>query len=433
MYDRRSFKLEAKELMRASRPHYMLVALVYVLLTTGLNYAVTAVTGSGGILAGTLSVFLNILVFLFSMVMGVGLAHYTLRLSRREQSALGDLFESFAFAGRSIGMNLLISLYTFLWALLIVGGFAVIIAAAVFLMEDAMAVSVILIALGYIGMAAALVAVVLRYAMSAFALAENPDAGASAAIRRSVQVMRGNRWKLFVMELSFLGWSILAALIVGVVTGVGFLVSGTSWMVESAVLSGGDWMELTSLFSGLANQFSLWSMLGEIVGLPLTLWLTVYMQTSFARFYNFVSGYGAQETGGGYSQPYTAPAVPLGQAQPEPYVAPEPPTPPQELETPRSEEAPATIEAPQTEAAPPVEEVPRAEEAPAEEAPPVEETTSVEEAPVTEEAPQEEMPPVEEPPQEEKPRSEEPARSTPPTPPGGYYTPAPRLDDGEDA
>lgn len=369
MYNRKAFKLEAKELMRTGRPHYMLVALVYVLLTTGLNYAVTAVTGANDILAGTLSVFLNILVWLFSMVMGVGLAHYTLRLSRREQPAMGDLFESFAFAGRSIGMNILISVYSFLWALLIVGVYALVVAGAVLLMEDAVVVSVILIALGYIGLMIAMIAVVLRYAMSGFALAEDPDAGASAAIRRSVQMMRGNRWKLFVMELSFLGWNILVGLIAGAVTVIGFLASGTSWMVEGILMSGVDVEAITELVGGLSGQLSLWTMLGEIVGLPLTLWLTMYMQTSFARFYNFASGYDAGRNGACEPPRYAA-SIPLNQAAPQ---TSEPPAPPREPERPADE------------------------------------------------------------PQPEAPRPEElPRPAAPATPPGGYYTPAPRLDDDED-
>lgn len=317
MYNRKAFKREAKELMRESTPHYMLVALVYVLLTTGLSYAVTALTGAGSVLAGTLSVFLNILVSLFSLVMGVGLSYYALRVARKETTGVGNLFEGFAFAGRSIGMNLLIFLYTFLWSFLIAIGFAVVVAVGALLMESVPVLGVILIVVGYIALVVAIFAVILRYAMANFALVENPDNGASAAIRRSVQVMRGNKGKLFVMELSFIGWNLLIALIALVVMVIGVVVSGTSWMIESVLLTGEDIWEVYNVIESLAGQLAVWTLLAEIVCLPLTMWLTVYMQTSFARFYNYVSGYDYhQYMNGDEAGERPVQAVPLAEATP---------------------------------------------------------------------------------------------------------------------
>lgn len=311
MYDRKAFKREARELMRASTPHYMLVALVYVLLTTGLGYVVTAVTvtGAGGALVGTLGVFLSILVGLFSMVMAIGLAYYALRLSRREQTSMGNLFEGFAFAGRSIGMNLLVALYTFLWSLLFMVAFSIVGALAFYLLDSLFALGIVLMIVNYVALVAAIIWVVLRYAMASFALAENPDDGVSAAIRRSVKMMRGNRWKLFVMELSFVGWGLLIALIALVVMVIGFVVSGTGWIVESTVMTSSMW-EMYNMIDGLAGQMTIWTALSEIVCLPLTLWLTVYMQTSFARFYNFVSGYTRSVNGGGQAEERPTQVIP---------------------------------------------------------------------------------------------------------------------------
>lgn len=326
MYNRKAFKREAKQLMRESTPHYMLVALVYVLLTTGLSYVVTALTGAGSILAGTLSVFLNILVGLFSMVMAVGLAYYALRLARKEQTGVGNLFEGFAFAGRSIGMNILVAIYSFLWMLLVAVVFGVVVAAASFLFEAAMVLGIIIIVVAYIAFVVAVVAIVLRYAMANFALAENPDDGASAAIRRSVQMMRGNKGKLFVMELSFIGWNLLIALIALVIMVIGFVVSGTGWMVENILLTGEDMWEVYSVIESLTGQLTIWTVLAEVVCLPLTLWLTVYMQTSFARFYNYVSGYDYHQhmnCGEAVEQPVQA--VPLTEAAAAPEQADEPP------------------------------------------------------------------------------------------------------------
>ena len=291
MYNRKAFKREAKELMRESTPHYMLVLLVYILLTTGLSYAVTALTNLGGLLGGTIGMFLNVLISLFSMVLSVGLANYTLNLARSKPTAVSDLFEGFSFAGRSIGMNLLVAIYIFLWTMLGAVGVGIVAAIAVLFAESAPALTAVLIVIAYIALIVFMVAVTLRYSMAQFALAENPDDGASAAIRRSVQMMRGNKGKLFVLELSFIGWGLLSALIILAVMAVGVLVTGVDWFVTMFSSLSGNPMDAYNVVMDLIGSMSLWTIIAEVVCLPLTLWLTAYQQTTFARFYNYVCGY----------------------------------------------------------------------------------------------------------------------------------------------
>ena len=43
-------------------------------------------------------------------------------------------------------------------------------------------------------------------------MAENPDIDVSEAIFLSKEMMRGNKWRLFCMDISFIGWAILCAL-----------------------------------------------------------------------------------------------------------------------------------------------------------------------------------------------------------------------------
>lgn len=51
-----------------------------------------------------------------------------------------------------------------------------------------------------------------RYAMAYYLLVENPAMGAAEAIRCSKRIMKGNKWRLFCLLLSFIGWDILDAL-----------------------------------------------------------------------------------------------------------------------------------------------------------------------------------------------------------------------------
>ena len=49
------------------------------------------------------------------------------------------------------------------------------------------------------------------YAMTPYIFAEHPDMTATEAITESRQVMDGNKWRLFCLEFSFIGWDLLCA------------------------------------------------------------------------------------------------------------------------------------------------------------------------------------------------------------------------------
>ena len=55
-----------------------------------------------------------------------------------------------------------------------------------------------------------------RYALAFYILADHPEIGIFEAIRESKRLMYGNKWKLFCLELSFIGWFILGLLTAGI-------------------------------------------------------------------------------------------------------------------------------------------------------------------------------------------------------------------------
>ena len=355
--------------MRESRPHFMLVALVYILLTWGLSTAISWLTGSG-LGNGIVRLFLNILVWLFSIVMGVGLTNYALRLIRREDAGWSSLFAPFNYAGRSIGLPLMVALYTFLWALLVSVGFGVLAGLLAVVLATAESVAslvicIVLLAAAYIALIVVIVMIALRYAMAEFVLVENPDLGVMESIRRSIRMMRGHKGKFFVLELSFIGWSLLIGLISVIVMMIGFavsiypIISSLEAMVSTGVT---DPLELIELYDYLTNlvvsRLEPWILLAQVLALPLTMWLTIYQQTTVARFYNFVSGYDYHR----YMNTQQPPAEPIpGPAPIQPTQEPTRPAPPAEsYYTPQPDlsERPATPE-------PPAPVVPTEPEAPA--------------------------------------------------------------------
>lgn len=69
-------------------------------------------------------------------------------------------------------------------------------------------------------LAVPLCAVIIRlyctYAMYPFILAEHPNLRTLEVLRRSKEMMRGNRWKFFCLNLSFIGWVLLSVLSLGI-------------------------------------------------------------------------------------------------------------------------------------------------------------------------------------------------------------------------
>lgn len=61
-------------------------------------------------------------------------------------------------------------------------------------------------------------AMVYAYRVTLFPLllAENPEMGVRESFKRSAEIMRGHKWQLFCLDLSFIGWFILGLLCAGI-------------------------------------------------------------------------------------------------------------------------------------------------------------------------------------------------------------------------
>ena len=130
----------------------------------------------------TAALFMAVIYFVLGSFVGVGYAKFNLNLVDRNKASFENLFEYFSSWKTTTITRLLRALYTFLWSLLfiipgIVAGFS--------------------------------------YAMTEYILAENPDLTPDEAIQASKSMMMGNRWRLFCLQFSFIGWDILATLAFG--------------------------------------------------------------------------------------------------------------------------------------------------------------------------------------------------------------------------
>lgn len=57
-----------------------------------------------------------------------------------------------------------------------------------------------------------------EYMMIPYILADNPEISRQEAFERSRQMMTGNKWNAFVLDLSFIGWNLLSVLTCGILS-----------------------------------------------------------------------------------------------------------------------------------------------------------------------------------------------------------------------
>lgn len=133
-------------------------------------------------LLGVIAV-LGIVQFIVGGAAQLGYSKFLLNLHDDRDAHVSDLLSQFDRFGDGFCLVLLRGLYTFLWMLLFI-------------------VPGIMAAYGY--------------AMASFVMAENPGMGANEALRVSKEMMRGHKFELFCLELSFIGWDLLSLLTLGI-------------------------------------------------------------------------------------------------------------------------------------------------------------------------------------------------------------------------
>lgn len=124
-----------------------------------------------------------IALFIIMGPLTLGMAMVSLRVMRDRDIKIDVLFGGFKDMSRSFVLYILIDIFTALWSLLfVIPG----------------------IIMSY------------AYSMSYYILADHPTMTPNEARKKSIEIMRGNKWRLFCLHFSFIGWLLLSALTFGI-------------------------------------------------------------------------------------------------------------------------------------------------------------------------------------------------------------------------
>lgn len=320
MYNRVQLKQEAKQIMGAARPRPMWVALLYLVIT---SVGSSLLQGIFNLISGTSflsellsaipekmmmgrdpaeiieemillysdrllalvatvavsSLVLSVLLTLWQSLMNVGFSGYCLSLAGGEKSDVGHIFCGFPLIGKVILTGLFVWIFTSLWMLLFGVCLAVLVLVGVLLLNSIPAISVILFIGGCIGFIVMAIRVSLRYAMVNYILLDTGKYGLDA-ITESKNMMKGNKGKLFMLHLSFIGWYLL----IFAITWVGCIIIGVIIAIGSvAGMVSASMGAVAGMVGGVIFVFIL--MLAGVW--LLDIWLKPYVTGSVAKFYLF--------------------------------------------------------------------------------------------------------------------------------------------------
>ncbi len=198
---------------REAQPDSSLDVVWYVALNGGL--ALLLLIGSGA-----LAVFLT-------APLGVSVQHWFIRNRETPRApSLNMVFRHFKENYKPLVIGRLWeSFWLFLWGLLVAGGGIIGALVLIFLIEETPAdgnrvgynvIGVLLLLLVIIIFSFPLINRTLAYALNPFILADNPEIGYRRSLNLSKAMMRGNKLHYLGLQLSFIGWGLLAILTCGI-------------------------------------------------------------------------------------------------------------------------------------------------------------------------------------------------------------------------
>ncbi|WP_434967970.1 DUF975 family protein [Listeria ilorinensis] len=215
-----------------------------------LNYLLTTVVGS---VVGWIPFIGWIAIYFVEAPLAVGLVWFFLAISRKDKPEVSYLFSGFRSYWRTLAAYVLVSLFIFLWSLL-------------------------LIVPGIIKM--------FSYSQTFMILRDNPNISALDAITESRHMMDGYKGKFFGLSLYFLLWYIIPiiVLIIGMILLMGSIFAGYDYSYGYSMYDMSTSMSMMS--GGLFAGGLIMVILGGLASLGISLYVMPYMMTACGVFYD---------------------------------------------------------------------------------------------------------------------------------------------------
>lgn len=188
MSTRKELKARAKESLKGNYGKLILALIVTVLIGMAIIYIGEILIGIGTATGSFLTGFCGAIIFIVGMIatfyLTIGYSKMLLKVARNQETSLNELFskDNFPSTFRIVGISIVESIIVFFASYLIIPAF--------------------ILPLSY-----------------AFVVYMAIDEGTGLnTIKNCRMMMKGHKWDLFVLELSFIGWIILSILTLGILS-----------------------------------------------------------------------------------------------------------------------------------------------------------------------------------------------------------------------
>lgn len=187
MISRSEIKTMAKEQLRGNWGIAILAFLIYAIIisSSGLEKTIDGIPFTDSYLSPYygLSISINIIALLLGGLVSVGISKFSLNLVRHENVSIGDLFSNFNIYLKTLGLYLLM-------------GIAICIGLILFIIPG--------------------IILSLMFSQAYYILSEDNEKSIIQCLEESSRLMKGYKWDYFVLELSFIGWWIIALITCGI-------------------------------------------------------------------------------------------------------------------------------------------------------------------------------------------------------------------------
>ena len=265
--DRRAYKAQARELLETAQvsPRRMTA------LWLGLK-AVLSLFNYFGNGTNLIYVFLVVLTLMLSVALDAGFALYCMAIRRGERAEYLTLFDGFAVAGKVILLMLVEWLFIALWSML-------------FVIPGIIALY--------------------RYRFALYNLLENPRLGVMEALSMSKRQTYGFKGQILLLDLSYLGWALLASL-------PDMLYRSNIQLQVQGIVGASVYWNMQDVFNYVnPDVFGIpwiaWEALMTVWALVVSIYYRAHYQCVELAYFDTAkraSGVGYMEDGGDYQSPY---------------------------------------------------------------------------------------------------------------------------------
>lgn len=231
----------------------IVINLVFIILTFALNMVPSLTTDK--MISSLISLFIAIITLPFSF----GVLASMIKLSRGENTGIMDFVTvGLANIGKVFKLYLCIILRLWLPIVLFFASLGILVLGAVLGLAGTISTEVLLILMIVVSVVSIISSILyitksLLYSLALYLLYDNPNATTKELLDKSAELMKGNRWKLILVELSFIGWYLLIGFVSGFATALLLLVGPLLLYISALVLTPYITFTLISFYEHVAG------------------------------------------------------------------------------------------------------------------------------------------------------------------------------------